>query len=163
MTATHETEVDAKAQELLDVLSKGGTVGSFAGFGKDELEAVYAVAHAQFAAQKYDKAIHLLQFLCLNDHTNPRWFYSLGIAQQKNGDFAAAVESYAVSTILDVDDPRPQMQAGYCLMALDKLPEAKSALEGALMVCKEFPNEAVRAQAEARLERANTRLAGEGK
>ncbi len=163
MTTANEADNAAKAEELVGYLAQGGTIKNLAGIGPGELEAVYAVAYSQSAAGKHDKAITLLQFLVLQDHTNPRWYHALGVVQQKKGDFAAAVDAYGVATLLDVNDPHPQAQAGYCLMALGKWQEAKAALEGTIMLCKEKPgNDGILAQAERFLARVEEQLNGAG-
>ena len=162
MSATESTPADealmARAKELLDHFKDGGTLKSYARLTDEDLEAIYAVAHNQFTARKYDKAVDLFKFLCLYDHTEPRWFYGLGIARQHAGDYAGAVEAYGLATILDVENPRPQAQAGYCLLAMERWPEAQSALEGTLMVCGENPAHAdVKRQAEGLLTTAKAK------
>ena len=159
-TASADEALIAKAQELLEHFKDGGTLKSFVRFGDDEMEAIYAVAHNHFAARKYDQAINLFKFLCLHDHTEPRWLYGLGVARQHAGDYMGAVEAFGMATILDVEDPRPQAQAGYCLLALERWAEAKSALEGAIMACGVAPEHAdVRRQAEGLLATATAKSA----
>jgi type III secretion system low calcium response chaperone LcrH/SycD len=158
MTAVNENEVLERVEDLVKHFSDGGTLRTMLQIGDEELEAMYAVAYSQYSAKKYEKAIDIFKFLCLYDHNEARWFYGLGTAQQAREDYAAAVNSYAVATLLDVDDPRPQAQAGYCLMALERWPEARSALEGALMACgREDRFADVRRQAEALLMTAKAR------
>lgn len=151
-TAHDNDDLPAKTQEILKHLTDGGTLKTLANLSGQELEAIYAVAYNLFTARKYDQAIDLFKFLCLYDHTEPRWFYGLGVARQRKGDYAQAVDAFAVATLLDVEDPRPQVQAAYCLMALGNWPEAQSALEGTIMACGEEADQAgLRAQAEAML------------
>jgi type III secretion system low calcium response chaperone LcrH/SycD len=135
MTAINEKEMLDKAQTLVDHLAAGGTLKTLANLGDEELEAVYSVAYNHFQAKKYDQAIDIFKFLCLYDHTEPRWVYGLAASQQEKQDYEAAINSYALATLLDVEDPKPQIQAGYCLLALERWPEAQSALEGALIAC----------------------------
>jgi type III secretion system low calcium response chaperone LcrH/SycD len=122
-------------EDVLRHLLSGHTLKSKAGIGEEEMEAIYAVAFNHFNGGKMDKAQELFKLLCLYDHTQPRWFYGLGTVRQSLKDWKGAVDAYGLATVLDVDDPRPQAQAAYCLMALEKWPEAQSALEGALMTC----------------------------
>lgn len=153
MSAQSEQEILDKAEVFINNLLAGGTVGTFLNLSDQDLEAMYAVGYNQFAARKYDQAISMFKFLCLYDHTEPRWYYSLGVAQQNKGDYQDAINAFAVATLLDMLDPRPQAQAGYCLMAMGKRPEAKSALEGAVLACGDDEAHAdVRKQAEALLE-----------
>ena len=79
MTAAENEPADHDAADkMAEYILAGGTIGNLAGFTRDELEAIYAVGHTFFTAQKYDKAISLFNFLCLYDHLQPRWFHSLG-------------------------------------------------------------------------------------
>lgn len=151
MSSTEE-EVLGKAEAIIEHIGAGGTLRGLLDIGDEELEAIYAVAYNHFTAHKFDKAIELFKFLCLYDHTEPRWFYSLGITQQQSGDYEGALNSYGVATILDVDDPRPQAQAGYCLMAMDRWKEAKDAFDGAMIACGDDPAHAgVKGQCESML------------
>lgn len=153
----------SNAAELANFLLEGGTLKDVAGFSDNELEVLYTVGYNLAEAQKFDKALDIFKFLCLYDHTEKRWFYSLGVTQQKMGNMLAALEAYAGATILDMDDPRPQANAGYCLMALEKYPEAKSALEGAKQVCEEQGGyDSLLSQVESLLKTVNGKLAKTG-
>jgi type III secretion system low calcium response chaperone LcrH/SycD len=146
-------DVQDKVQALMDHFSSGGTLGQIHDITEQELEAMYAAGYNLFAARKYDQAISMFKFLCLNDHLEPRWYYSLGVAQQNKGAYQEALNAFGMATLLDMKNPRPQAQAGYCLMALQKWPEAQSALEGAIIACDDDPAHAdVKSQAEALLE-----------
>ena len=161
MSATNEGDMLMKSEAILNHMSKGGTLKTLVDMGEKEMEAIYAVAYNHLSANKYDQAIDLFKFLCLYDHTEARWFYGLGVAQQRKGAHESAVNSYGMATILDVDNPRPQAQAGYCLLALGRWPEAASALEGAIMVCGDTPEHAaIKRQAEAMLQNAKAKAAG---
>lgn len=137
-----DQEVQDLSVKLLDHFSTGGTLKSVAGITDDDLEAIYAMAYNLVSARKFDKAEQLFRFLCMYDHTEKRWWNGLGVTLQNAGKHEEAVNAYAMATILDVEDPRPQAQAGYCLAALERWPEAKSALEGAIMMCGSKPEHA---------------------
>ena len=148
----------AKTREVMENLEAGGTLQSHFDLGDDDMEAIYALAHGQFAARKYDKAADLFKFLCLCDHKEPRWFYGLGMAKQHTADYAGAAEAYGMATLLDTDDPLPQAQAGYCLMFLERWSEAQSALEGAVMACEDNEEHAaLKRQAEGMLATAKAK------
>jgi type III secretion system low calcium response chaperone LcrH/SycD len=150
------------AESLLKHLAGGGALKSAAGIGNQEMEAIYAVAYNHFNSGKLDKASDLFKLLCLYDHTEPRWFTGLGTIRQAARDYQGAVEAYSVATLLDMDDPRPQTQAGYCLMALERWPEAESALEGAILTCDSAAPrfDEVRKQAESLLATARAKKDG---
>lgn len=139
MSTLEEGEPLFDNEEFRKHIAEGRTARSFAGITDEELEAIYAVAYNHFTAKKYDKAIDLFKFLCVYDHLEPRWSYSLGVTQQRKGDFAEAVKAFSVAAVLDALDPKPQVQAGYCLMALEQWSEAQSALEGGIIACGSDP------------------------
>lgn len=126
-------------EEVLDFLANGGTIGDMAGFTANEYEAIYSIAYNFMQAQKTDKAVELLKFLVVNDPATARWYYALGVAEQARGDFPTALEAYSMAHILDVDDPLPQLQGGFCLMAMEKFGEAVEALEGAVECSENKP------------------------
>ncbi len=145
-------------------LARGGTIGESLKMGASDFEGLYTVAHSFMSSGKYDKAIPLLRFLCLYDHTDPRWSYALGVAYQKKSDWQKAIEAYMVATLLNCHDPRPQAQAGYCLMQMALWSEAVSALEGAEMVCgKNQPKLQAQVQAMLKLARERVQKNKEGK
>lgn len=158
----NEAVIAETAERIAQRLVAGETLVDMGDIGPKELEAVYAMGHSLFGARKYDKAAALFRFLAMAEHNNPRWWFALGVTEQHGGRFEAAVNAFAMATLLDVEDPRPQAQAGYCLLALDKVKEARSALEGALIVCENAPaspaNDAVAAQARQLLDAAKGRL-----
>ncbi len=160
----NEQEMAEMAKDLAEHLQAGGTVGAFLDLNDDELEAIYAAGYNQFAARKFDQAIDIFKLLCLYDHFEERWYYSLGVAQQGKGDYAEALKAFSIATVLDMMDPKPQAQAGYCLMALGHKDEAKSALEGAILTCQDDPEHAeVKKQATALLETLTAKEAKDGK
>lgn len=153
-----EQEVQDLARKLLDHFSAGGVLKSVAGVTDDDLEAIYAMAYNLVAARKFDKAEELFRFLCMYDHTEKRWWNGLGVTLQNAGKHADAVNAYGMATLLDVEDPRPQAQAGYCLAALERWAEAKNALEGAIIMCADKPEHSeIRAQATGLLDKVSAR------
>lgn len=138
-TQLNDREVQDLSQKLLDHFAAGGTLKNIAGITDDDLEAIYAMAYNLVSARKFDKAEQLFRFLCMYDHTEKRWWNGLGITLQNAGKHEEAVNAYGMATLLDVEDPRPQAQAGYCLAALERWKEAKAALEGAIMMCAKKP------------------------
>lgn len=145
-------ELGNRIVELLEFVGEGGTLKTLAGMSGEDMEAIYAVAFNYYNAKKYDKAHEMFQFLCLNDHAEPRWYYGLGVVRQAMGDFQGAVNAYGMATLFDIENPAPHAQAGYCLLAMGKPVEAKAALEGAIIACGDDPeNESLKTQAQSLL------------
>lgn len=162
MTTDNQDINEEKVAEAVQFFLDGGTIGDMAGMTDEDYEAVYAIAYNFMGASKYDKAAELLKFLVLNDPTKPRWYYALGVAEQSRGDFDAALYGYSMAAVLDVEDPLPHLQGGYCLMALGKYREAVEALDGAVDTAKNRPGSGdVLAQAKSLLETARAKLSSQ--
>jgi len=145
-------EQEALAQQLLDLVSQGGTIGDVYNLTDTDKEVLYAVAHNFYKNSKYDKALPLFQFLALIDHVNKKWWMGYGAAAQMSKDYAKAINAYAMATVLDIEDPRPQLQAAYCLLMEKKHDEARMALEGAILAAGDNPAyKHIKTQAEALL------------
>ena len=78
---------------------------------------------------KYDDALKLFKFLVLFDHLNAKFWLGLGAVQQVLKDFQGAVASYGYCSFLKLDDPRPQLHAAECFLAMGDKRNAASSLE----------------------------------
>src|SRR5690349_8738507 len=76
-------------------------------FSKDELEAVYALAHNLFSSGKFDEALKYFAFLTLYAPTDPKYLLGLAASQQMARQFEAAIQTYSFLTLLDPSDPAP--------------------------------------------------------
>lgn len=144
------------AGQMTGLLSSGGTLDQVYDLSDQDKEVIYAIAHNYYTSGKYEKAIPLFQFLSLVDHVTKKWWMGLGAATQMAGEFDKAVNAYGMATLLDVDDPQPQLQAAYCLLMMKKNDEARSALEGVVMVTEaNSEHQDLNAQAKAMLANLN--------
>lgn len=160
MTATNENELSEKIAIALQHLSEGGTLKDLAQFTPEELEAVNAVASSYFSAHKYGEAADLYRYLCMYDHLESRWHYSLGVCLQADKKYKEAVSSYVTAMLLKQDDPRPQAQTGYCLLAMGELEGAEGALQECLATSGDNPEYAdIKKQAAELLESVKKQLA----
>ncbi len=140
------------AGHLIERLASGGTVGDLYDLNAQDKELIYSVAHSFYRNGKYDKALPIFQFLTVFDHLNQKWWMGLAATWQMMKEYEKALNAYALATLIDVTDPQPQLQAGYCLVMLGKKEEARHALEGAVMAAQDSPAHAVyKAQAQALL------------
>lgn len=139
-------------EKIIEGLANGHTLKAIHGLDERDMEAVYGLAHSLYQGGRYDKAKSAFKFLCMYDHTEPKWWVGLGATMQRLKDFEGAVKAYGYATLMDVEDPKPQLHAGYCLLALEKYDEAQAALEGTVIASGTDPkNKEFKAQAEALL------------
>ena len=151
LIASLPEEAQENTNELFRILGDGGSFGDLYGIDEERLEAVYSVAHTLYGNGKFEDAATMFRFLCLMEHAEERYWMGLGATEQMLGNYEKALEAYAQATLLDIDDPRPQIQAGYCLIKLELFEGATQALEGALLA--ENIDYQTRIQAEAMLAR----------
>lgn len=123
------------AQGVKTLLEKGSTLKQLKGVTNDELEAVYALAFGYYQTGKYDEAHKLFQFLVLFDHLNAKYWFGLGAVQQALKDYQSAVVSYGYCSFLKLDNPKPQLHAAECFLAIGDKRNAASALEALNAYC----------------------------
>lgn len=142
-----QAEEDEQAQQMLDAFAGGGTLSDVCGLSTENLEVVYSVARTCYNNRRYDDALTMFRFLCFMDNTVKKYWMGLGAALQMLKSFDEAIKAYAYCTLLDVDDARPQLQAGFCLMQLGLKEEAVAALEGSLLATDATDSTKIQAKA----------------
>jgi len=123
----------AKAAKSL--IQGEATLKQLKGVTNDELEAVYSLAFGYYQTGKFDEAQKLFQFLVLFDHLNAKFWFGLGAVQQAQKDFKNAVVSYGYCSFLKLDNPKPQLHAAECFLAMGDKRCAASALEALAEYC----------------------------
>ena len=104
------------------------TLGELKGISRQELEAVYSLGFTHYRTGRYEDAGKLFQFLVLFDHLNAKYWLALGAVQQVAKDFRGAIASYGYASFLDLENPKPQLHAAECFLALGDKQNAASAL-----------------------------------
>ena len=128
-----DTAKVAKGVEAL--IKENATLKQLKGVSNEELEAVYALAFGYYRTGKYDEALKLFQFLVLFDHLNAKYWMGLGAAQQVLKDYQNAVVSYGYCSFLKLDNPKPQLHAAECFLAMGDKRNAASSLEALNEYC----------------------------
>ena len=123
----------AKAAKAL--IQGEATLKQLKGVTNDELEAVYSLAFGYYPTGKFDEAQKLFQFLVLFDHLNAKFWFGLGAVPQAQKDFKNAVVSYGYCSFLKLDNPKPQLHAAECFLAMGDKRGAASALEALAEYC----------------------------
>ncbi len=116
------------AEGVKALITENATLKQLKGVTNDELEAVYSLAFGYYQTGKYDEAYKLFQFLVLFDHLNAKYWFGLGAVQQAVKDFQNAIVSYSYCSFLKLDNPKPQLHAAECFLALGDKKSAASAL-----------------------------------
>ena len=123
------------AEGVKTLIEQGSTLKQMKGVTNAELEAVYSLAFGYYQTGKYEEAHKLFQFLVLFDHLNAKYWFGLGATQQAVKDFQNAAVSYGYCSFLKLDNPKPQLHAAECFLALGDKRSAASALEALNEYC----------------------------
>lgn len=123
-------KIDTKkiAEGVKTLIEKRSTLKQMKGITNEELEAVYTLAFGYYRTGKFNEALKLFQFLVLFDHLNAKYWMGLGAVQQVLKDFQNAVVSYGYSSFLNLENPKPQLHAAECFLAMGDKRSAASAL-----------------------------------
>ena len=132
-----EKKIDAAqiAERVKAIIKDNATLKQLKGVTNAELEAVYSLAFGYYQTGKFNEALKLFQFLVLFDHLNAKFWFGLGAVQQAMKDYQGAVSSYGYCSFLNLENPKPQLHAAECFLALGDKRSAASALEALNEYC----------------------------
>ncbi|MBR4171079.1 MAG: SycD/LcrH family type III secretion system chaperone [Kiritimatiellae bacterium] len=131
MAQITQTEIAEAAKKFMD----GATIKELKGITNDEMEAVYSLAFNYYRTGRYDEAEKLFNFLALFDHLNAKFWIGVGAVRQVKKDFSGAVQAYGYASFLDLNNPRPQLHAAECFLAMGDKRNAASSLEALDAYC----------------------------
>ena len=161
-------DVADRIGEVIDQVSSGFceqglTMAQILGITEPELEALYTLGSKKYESGEYKAAQDIFMMLCRLDPFAGRNFRALGSALQMEKKYDRALKAYAAAVSLDMDDATASLHAGECLMLLNKMPEARAALEGCLIQAESDPRKYADVRARAQSILAKTSSAGAGK
>ncbi len=119
---------EQKITDAAKAFASGATMKEVRGITNDELEAVYSLGFGYYTTGKFEEAQKLFEFLVLFDHLSTKYWFALGAVQQAQKDYQKAIASYGYSSFLDLENPKPQLHAAECYLALGDKGNAASAL-----------------------------------
>jgi type III secretion system low calcium response chaperone LcrH/SycD len=134
----------AEGQRMLAILEGGGAIRDVIGLSAADLEGAYAIGVNLAEHAKYEKAEPMLQFACLGDHREPRYWLALGKCRQALKNYAGAVDAYVMGNMIDGQDPQPIMESAVCYLAVGHKDAAREALALADEAVAAKPDEAAR-------------------
>ena len=131
MAQMTQAEIEQASKKFLD----GATIKELKGITNDEMEAVYSLAFNYYRTGKFDDAEKLFNFLALFDHLNQKFWMGVGAVRQVKKDFPGAVQAYGYASFLDLANPKPQLHAAECFLAMGDKRNAASSLEALDQYC----------------------------
>ena len=126
---------EAQITESAKKFTEGATIKELRGISNNELEAVYSLAFNYYRTGKFDEAEKLFNFLALFDHLNQKYWIGVGAVRQVKKDFSGAVQAYGYASFLDLANPKPQLHAAECFLAMGDKRNAASSLEALDQYC----------------------------
>ena len=126
---------EAGIKEAAQKFVEGSTIKELKGITNNEMEAVYSLAFSYYRTGKFDEAEKLFNFLALFDHLNPKFWMGVGAVRQVRKDFSGAVQAYGYASFLDLSNPKPQLHAAECFLAMGDKRNAASSLEALEHFC----------------------------
>ena len=116
------------AERVKAIMKDNATLKQLKGVTNAELEAVYSLAFGYYQTGKFEEALKLFQFLVLFDHLNKKYWMGQGAVQQVLKDYQGAIVSYGYCSFLDLENPKPQLHAAECYLAMGDRRSAASAI-----------------------------------
>jgi len=125
-------DVSTPEGRLDAVLHHGATPATLAGIDRQELEAVYALGHADLEAGRIEAACERMAFLAQHDPWERRYLFAFAHCLQQLGEWESAGRFYAQALLMDATDAECALRAAQCLEAMGSLDEAREAYDAAI-------------------------------
>ena len=127
-----EGEAGKQSEALVEALMTGTAIGDIVGLKPKDLELIYSMGRTYYQNGKYDDAETIFRFINLMEYSDPKYKMALAATLQMKEEWFEAAQVYAFAAMFNIDDPRPHLQAGFCLMNLGMNKEARAALEASI-------------------------------
>ncbi len=125
-------EVPDKVAQLQHQLGTGMQKALVDGWPDDEVERVYAEAHALYEARRHEEALPLALHLSVNRPLDQRFMFMTGMILQLLGDPLLAASFYATLLSLDSNFVPAAFRLAECYAALGEQKDAREIFELAL-------------------------------
>jgi len=134
-----EFKISKKVREKLkdrkwvkEELAKGRAAQDILEFSDETMAKFYGAAYRLFEHRRYIDAANAFLFLVTLNAYNHDYWLGLGMATQMTGDFEAAIDSYEMAAICELENPIPYFYLAKCLFAMHERDSALEALDLAL-------------------------------
>ena len=121
------------AQKLAEGVLSGVAIGDLCGLTSNDLELIYSMGRTYYQNAKYEDAETVFRFLTVMEYSVSKYWMALAATLQMKKEYHEAACVYGYAAFFDLDDPRPHLQAGFCLMQLGMNEPAIDALEASIL------------------------------
>lgn len=127
---------DNLGDQIVDLLSNGGTLGDTLDYERDDYETIYTLGYDLYNQGRYSDAMKAFGFLVMHDHWETKYAKAFASSLQMLGRYQDAIQFYSTASLMDLSDPVPTFHTAECMIPLGMLKEAREALEMVLRQCK---------------------------
>ncbi len=113
-------------------LDSGKTAQEIIGFPDETMNKFYHAAYVLFENKRYVDAADAFLFLVTMNPYHYDYWLGLGAATQRCGDYEAAIDSYEMAAICQLENPIPYFHLAKCLFAMHDRESALQAIDLAL-------------------------------
>jgi len=96
-----------------------------------ETERFYAYGFAHYEAGSLIEAADTFRVLCTKQPLDARFWFALGATLQEAKSYKDALNAWAMTALLEKENPYPHFHAAECFFSLQEAPDAQKALEEA--------------------------------
>lgn len=119
-------------ENLRKEIEKGTPFYAILGLTQEKLNKYYLKARELFLKEEYEKSSDAFYFLSSLHPAHPHYWLGLGLSEQKNNEFHAALLAYGMASIYDAENPLSYYQAAKCYLEIDDKENASRSLDLAI-------------------------------
>ena len=105
-----------------------------------QAEEFYSFGFSLYGAGNFKEAADVFEVLSVQWPLNAKHWFALASARQENKEYDKALHAWAMTAILNTEDPYAHFHAAECCLSLAKHEDAALALEAAFIRAKENPD-----------------------
>lgn len=113
-------------------IKEGLTFQEIIGYSEETMEKFYGAAYNLFQRKNYRDSANAFVFLTtLNPYVHNYWL-GLGMSEQLNEEFEAALLAYAMAILTKIDNPIPHYHSARCYKAMNDYKNARASVDLAI-------------------------------
>ncbi len=118
-----------------NVLMKSETLQHAFGISNFEMEKLYEEAYEYYESEAYKDSLTIFRWLILFNSYETKYWMGFAANLMLVGHYEKALHAYAITTILDSENPYPHFHAYECYTCLNNKEDAEKALKLASQRC----------------------------
>lgn len=147
--ATDPLPTELLAEQIGNLLLSGGVLGDVYDYSPQDYEVLYALGHSLYSQRRYGDAVKAFGFLVAHNHLERRYLSAFASSLQMVKNYEEALGYYSMASVMDLSDPLPTFHSAECLVALNRLQQAKKFLDIVVRQCTSQKYEALNVRAHA--------------